>query len=108
MKEGDKNIDQLFKESFDSFEPAVSDQLWSRVSENIATNSLGATSSALGAWKIVSIAVTCGIIGASIAWVYQEIKTESISWEICISSKSKALRKETWTQEGPETESDAG
>jgi gliding motility-associated-like protein len=77
MKEGDKNIDQLFKESFDSFEPAVSDQLWSRVSENIATNSLGATSGALGAWKIVSIAVTCGIIGASIAWVYQEIKTET-------------------------------
>ena len=77
MKEGDKNIDQLFKESFDSFEPAVSDQLWSRVSENIATNSLGATSSALGAWKIVSIAVTCGIIGASIAWVHQEIKTET-------------------------------
>jgi len=77
MKEGDKNIDQLFKESFDSFEPAVSDQLWSRVSENIATNSLGATSSALGAWKIVSIAVACGIIGASITWVYQEIKTET-------------------------------
>ncbi len=76
MNKGEKNIDQLFKDTFDSFEPAVSDKLWSKVSDNIGSNSIGTATSSLGTWHIVSIAVACGIAGASFAWAFQDYKSE--------------------------------
>ena len=79
MDKGNKNIDQLFKEAFDSFEPTVSDKLWSKVSDNIGTNSIGSAASSLSTWHIATIAIVCGIAGASIAWIYQGLKSENLN-----------------------------
>ena len=48
MNKGDKNIDQLFKDAFESFEPNVSDGVWSKVSNQISGSQLGAATGTMG------------------------------------------------------------
>ena len=115
MRESKENIDQLFKEAFDTYEPKVSDQLWSKVSENISSSSITSTAGTMATWKIVAIAITCGIVGASVFWAYlelnsdlkkdQETEQNSIVSEE-LSSKKIPLKEVVFTENYPIDEQD--
>ena len=93
MEKQDRNIDQLFKEAFDSFEPSVSDKLWSNVSDNIGSNSIGASVTTLGTWHIVSIALVCGVIGASLTWVFQDFNSQTKKEYKIEDSQEKSIKE---------------
>ena len=110
MKEGNENIDQLFKDAFETYEPKVSDQLWSKVSDNISSSSITSTAGTMAAWKIVAIAITCGVIGASIVWAYQELISEITNDQTIdknsvvekeINSKKTPLKEVVFTKNYP-------
>jgi len=87
----ESNIDNLFREEFDTFSPDVNSQVWSNISNNIGNNlsssSLSTSgSSSFGAGTIITIAVTCGIVGAVIALLLND---STIETKTSYNNKSK-------------------
>ena len=75
------NIDQLFKESFSSFNPEVNSGLWSNISKQIPSGSPSAPISVAKAsfLKLFTGAFICVLVGVSFALIYQEFtKTNEI------------------------------
>ena len=68
------NIDQLFKESFSSFNPKVNSGLWSNISKQIpgANSSVAASISKAAFWKLFTGAFVCVLAGVSFVLIYQE------------------------------------
>ena len=68
------NIDQLFKESFSSFNPKVNSGLWSNISKQIpsANSSVAASISKAAFWKLFTGAFVCVLVGVSFVLIYQE------------------------------------
>ena len=69
------NIDQLFKESFSSFNPEVNSGLWSNISKQIpngSTSAVTTTAAKASFWKLFAGACACVLVGVSFVLMYQE------------------------------------
>ena len=76
------NIDELFKQAFESYEPNVDQSLWENVSKEIGNNlsagvSTASVSTSISSLTILSIAVVCGILGAGIALLVQNFDSNN-------------------------------
>ncbi len=80
-------IDEIFKESFDSFSPEVSNNLWSSISDKISVEPssgvLGATNFVV--WKIIAGAISGLLIGIFAVVIYQN----SVSTELELKEEKK-------------------
>jgi len=73
ISEKDNNIDDLFKDTFESFEPNVSNGIWENISSHIANNAATAASTGgVGGWlsgiKLLSAALVLGVSGACLTY----------------------------------------